>query len=195
MAPYSDDIQSPGLGPRLSFQRRRRDRLPEGRASLWDAAAKAGVSVQELTASMLSTTRSSVPGCTATSSTPEHQYPDHRLDSAEAAIRPGASSTPTRKPTRPATRTPAPVLQQHSAPTPRSPISSRQHRTRTIRSLIWTFPDQYRVDIWKQQFDKDLVKAGNVPQLEMMWISSDHTGGQIGGTNSAVVAPHRRTGR
>jgi hypothetical protein len=37
-------------------------------------------------------------------------------------------------------------------------------------------PDQYRVDVWKQDFDKD-VKNGTVPQLEMMWISSDHTGG------------------
>jgi hypothetical protein len=37
-------------------------------------------------------------------------------------------------------------------------------------------PDQFRLDIWKQDFDKD-VKAGKVPQLSMMWISSDHTGG------------------
>jgi hypothetical protein len=37
-------------------------------------------------------------------------------------------------------------------------------------------PDQYRVDIWKQDFAKD-VAAGTVPQLESMWISSDHTGG------------------
>ena len=37
-------------------------------------------------------------------------------------------------------------------------------------------PDQFRVDIWKQDFAKD-VAAGTVPQLEIMWISSDHTGG------------------
>ena len=37
-------------------------------------------------------------------------------------------------------------------------------------------PDQYRVDIWKQDFAKD-VAAGTVPQLSFMWISSDHTGG------------------
>jgi hypothetical protein len=37
-------------------------------------------------------------------------------------------------------------------------------------------PDQYRFDIWQQDFNKD-VAAGTVPQLEFMWISSDHTGG------------------
>jgi DNA-binding beta-propeller fold protein YncE len=37
-------------------------------------------------------------------------------------------------------------------------------------------PDQFRVDIWEQDFAND-VAANNVPQLEFMWISSDHTGG------------------
>src|SRR5262249_50868350 len=37
-------------------------------------------------------------------------------------------------------------------------------------------PDQFRVDIWAQDFAND-VANGTVPQLEMMWISSDHTGG------------------
>ena len=37
-------------------------------------------------------------------------------------------------------------------------------------------PDQYRVDVWKQDFAKD-VAAGTVPQLEFLWIMSDHTTG------------------
>jgi hypothetical protein len=37
-------------------------------------------------------------------------------------------------------------------------------------------PDQFRFDIWNQDFQND-VKKGTVPQLEFMWISSDHTGG------------------
>jgi YVTN family beta-propeller protein len=37
-------------------------------------------------------------------------------------------------------------------------------------------PDQFRVDIWKQDFAND-VANNTVPQLEFMWISSDHTGG------------------
>jgi len=37
-------------------------------------------------------------------------------------------------------------------------------------------PDQFRVDIWAQDFAHD-VQNLSVPQLEFMWISSDHTGG------------------
>ena len=37
-------------------------------------------------------------------------------------------------------------------------------------------PDQFRVDIWKQDFAND-VAHGTVPKLSFMWISSDHTGG------------------
>ena len=37
-------------------------------------------------------------------------------------------------------------------------------------------PDQFRFDVWNEEFKKD-VADGEVPQLEFMWISSDHTGG------------------
>ena len=37
-------------------------------------------------------------------------------------------------------------------------------------------PDQFRVDIWNQDFQKD-VAAGTVPSLSMLWVMCDHTGG------------------
>ena len=37
-------------------------------------------------------------------------------------------------------------------------------------------PDQFRVDIWKQDFQND-VKAGTVPTLSILWVMCDHTGG------------------
>jgi hypothetical protein len=37
-------------------------------------------------------------------------------------------------------------------------------------------PDQYRVDVWQQDFARDVANHA-VPQLEFIWISSDHTGG------------------
>ncbi|HEY6344030.1 MAG TPA: alkaline phosphatase family protein [Bryobacteraceae bacterium] len=37
-------------------------------------------------------------------------------------------------------------------------------------------PDQFRVDLWAQDFNKD-VAAGTVPALTIMWIMCDHTGG------------------
>jgi len=41
-------------------------------------------------------------------------------------------------------------------------------------------PDQFRLDIWNEDFQND-VTNGTVPQLEFMWISSDHTGGPVTG--------------
>ena len=37
-------------------------------------------------------------------------------------------------------------------------------------------PDQYRVDIWLQDFNKDLA-ANTVPSLSILWVMCDHTGG------------------
>jgi YVTN family beta-propeller protein len=37
-------------------------------------------------------------------------------------------------------------------------------------------PDQFRVDIWVQDFNND-VKAGTVPSLSILWVPDDHTGG------------------
>jgi len=37
-------------------------------------------------------------------------------------------------------------------------------------------PDQFRVDLWVQDFNNDVAK-GTVPALEILWIMCDHTGG------------------
>ena len=37
-------------------------------------------------------------------------------------------------------------------------------------------PDQFRVDVWQQDFNKD-VAAGTVPALSILWVMDDHTGG------------------
>src|ERR1700757_575706 len=37
-------------------------------------------------------------------------------------------------------------------------------------------PDQFRVDLWVQDFNNDL-KAGSVPALSILWVMDDHTGG------------------
>lgn len=37
-------------------------------------------------------------------------------------------------------------------------------------------PDQFRVDIWSQDFQKDLAE-GTVPSLSILWVMDDHTGG------------------
>ena len=37
-------------------------------------------------------------------------------------------------------------------------------------------PDQFRVDLWLQDFNND-VQGGTVPALSMLWVMCDHTGG------------------
>jgi YVTN family beta-propeller protein len=37
-------------------------------------------------------------------------------------------------------------------------------------------PDQFRVDLWLQDFNKDIA-AGTVPVLSILWVMDDHTGG------------------
>jgi YVTN family beta-propeller protein len=37
-------------------------------------------------------------------------------------------------------------------------------------------PDQFRVDLWLQDFNRD-VAAGTVPTLSILWVMDDHTGG------------------
>jgi len=50
-------------------------------------------------------------------------------------------------------------------------------------------PDQYRADIWKQSFDKQLASS-SVPNLSMLWVMDDHTAGLSGNVPypSAMVA-------
>jgi YVTN family beta-propeller protein len=48
-----------------------------------------------------------------------------------------------------------------------------------VKNFPWFdlgIPDQFRVDVWMQDFEKD-VKAGTVPALSILWIMCDHTGG------------------
>lgn len=48
-------------------------------------------------------------------------------------------------------------------------------------------PDQYRVDIWEQDFKQD-EKSGSLPDLTLMWLPDDHTGGSPDPTPIASVA-------
>ena len=55
------------------------------------------------------------------------------------------------------------------------PIVS-DHLIKNFPQFDLNIPDQFRVDLWKQNFDKDLV-ANTVPAFSILWIMCDHTGG------------------
>ena len=51
-----------------------------------------------------------------------------------------------------------------------------QHLLPNFPQFDLNIPDQFRVDLWLQDFRND-VKAGTVPALSILWIMDDHTGG------------------
>ena len=50
------------------------------------------------------------------------------------------------------------------------------HLIKNFPQFDLDIPDQFRVDLWHEDFDKDLA-AGTVPTLSILWIMDDHTGG------------------
>ena len=164
MAPYSDDIQSPDWlrdypsngGDALAYQKK---------GHLWDQAAKAGVSLKNY-GEYIEYDTFTVPGCTPTSvdgfvitNSCEPSWTQFYNDTLEYES--GNE----------------PELQYYNAIGSVSPLPNLIKNTvQNYPQFDLGIPDQYRFDVWKQDFDKD-VAAGKVPQLEFMWISSDHTGG------------------
>ena len=51
-----------------------------------------------------------------------------------------------------------------------------QHLIKNFPQFDLGIPDQFRVDLWQQDFNSD-VSAGTVPALSILWIMCDHTGG------------------
>jgi YVTN family beta-propeller protein len=52
----------------------------------------------------------------------------------------------------------------------------RDHLIKNFPIFDLGIPDQFRVDVWLQDFNKD-VAAGTVPALSILWVMDDHTGG------------------
>ena len=169
MAPYSDDIQSPDWvrdypsngGDAIAYQ-------PKG--FIWDAAAKAGVSYKNY-GEYVEYNTFTVPGCTSSST--KYLFP----------LIPGFSGSchPTWS------QFYADIKSYESGKEPQlqyyGTVGSHSPLPNLIKSTVQNYPqfdldipDQFRVDVWEQDFAKD-VKNGTVPQLETLWISSDHTGG------------------
>jgi YVTN family beta-propeller protein len=160
MAPYSDDIQSPDWirdypsngGDAIAYQKK---------GHLWDAAARAGVSVKNY-GEYVEYNTFTVPGCTnvpTNSGSCEPTWTQFYNDVLQ--FEKGSESQLTYYNTV-ASHTPLPILFNDTV--------------QNYPQFDLGIPDQFRFDIWRQDFDKD-VANGTVPQLEMMWISSDHTGG------------------
>ncbi len=153
MAPYSDDIQSPDW--LRDYPSNGGETLAYQKAGhLWDQAAKAKVSFKNYGEYIEYNTFLQPTGSTA-----EPLWIDFYNDIScyEAGNEP--------------------QLYNYNTVASHSPLPNLINATyQTYPQFDLGIPDQFRFDIWNEDFQND-VAAGTVPQLEMMWISSDHTGG------------------
>ena len=153
MAPYSDDIQSPDW--LRDYPSNGGDAIAyQKKGHLWDQAAKQHVSFKNYGEYIEYNTF-----LTPTGSTTEPKWIDFYNDTL--AYETGAESQ----------------LYNFNTVASHSPLPNLIKKTvQNYPQFDLGIPDQFRFDIWNQDFQKD-VAGGSVPQLEFMWISSDHTGG------------------
>jgi len=153
MAPYSDDIQSPDW--LRDYPSNGGEALAYQKVGhLWDVAAKAGVSFKNY-GEYIEYNSFLQP----TGSTTEPLWIDFFNDIT--AYECGAE----------------PQLYNYSTVASHSPLPNLINNTvQNYPQFDLGIPDQFRFDIWNEDFQND-VTNGKVPQLEFLWISSDHTGG------------------
>jgi len=153
MAPYSDDIQSPDW--LRDYPSNGGDAIAyQKKGHLWDVAAQAGVTFKNYGEYIEYNSF-----LTPTGSTSEPQWIDFYNDTV--AYESGAERQ----------------LYNYNTVASHSPLPNLIDNTvQNYPQFDLGIPDQFRYDIWAQDFAKD-VRDGTVPQLEFMWISSDHTGG------------------
>ncbi len=153
MAPYSDDIQSPDW--LRDYPSNGGDAIAYQKVGhLWDVAVKQGVSFKNFGEYIEYNTFK-----TPTGSTSEPQWIDFYNDTL--AYESGAENQ----------------LYNYNTVASHSPLPNLINNTvQNYPQFDLGIPDQFRFDIWQQTFNTD-VAGGTVPQLEFMWISSDHTGG------------------
>ena len=157
MAPYSDDIQSPDW--QRDYPSNGGDALAYQKTGhIWDTAAKANVSFKNYGEYIEYNTF-----MTPTGSSTEPQWIDFYNDTL--AYECSAESQ----------------LYNYNTVASWSPLPNLiNHTMQNYPQFDLGIPDQFRFDVWNQDFQND-VKKGTVPQLEFMWISSDHTGGPVTG--------------
>jgi YVTN family beta-propeller protein len=153
MAPYSDDIQSPDW--LRDYPSNGGDAIAYQKAGhLWDQAVKDGVSFKNYGEYIEYNTFKQPNG-----STTEPLWIDFYDDAL--AYECGAESQ----------------LYNYNTVASHSPLPNLiAYTVQNYPQFDLGIPDQFRFDIWSQDFAND-VKSGTLPQLEFIWISSDHTGG------------------
>jgi len=163
MAPYADDIQSPdwnrsypggNAGDALAYQKK---------GFLFSEAAAAGLSVKIYGEYVENDTFLQPNG-----STNEPTWSQFYADSQCFEGGPGCAA-----PGVPGEKT---LYYQNTVQAQSSLPAVSNHLIKNFPQFDLGIPDQFRVDLWVQDFNKD-VAAGTVPALSILWVMDDHTGG------------------
>jgi len=163
MAPYADDIQSPdwvrsypggNAGDALAYQKK---------GFLFSEAAAAGLPVKIYGESVEYDTFLQPNG-----STDEPTWSNFYADSQ--CFENGPDCGP------PGIQGETTLYYQNTVQAHSSVPAVYQHLIPNFPQFDLGIPDQFRVDLWEQDFNND-VNAGTVPALSILWIMDDHTGG------------------
>jgi DNA-binding beta-propeller fold protein YncE len=153
MAPYSDDIQSPDWV--RDYPSNGGDAIAyQKKGHLWDVAAKAGIKMKNYGEYIEYNTFKTPAG-----NTTEPSWDDFYNDTLAYESHAEAQ------------------LYYYNTVSSHTPLPNLYNVTvQNYPQFDLGIPDQFRFDVWNEDFQND-VSHGTVPQLEFMWISSDHTGG------------------
>ena len=160
IAPYADDIQSPywvrsypggNAGDALAYT---------NKGFFWSNAAKAGLSVK-IYGEYVENDFFKNPDGTTNEPTWRQFYNDALNFEAKFDIN---------KPTNPT------LYYQNTVQAESSVPAVSDYLIKNFPQFDLGIPDQFRVDLWVQDFKKDLDN-NSVPTLSILWIMDDHTGG------------------
>jgi YVTN family beta-propeller protein len=154
MAPYSDDIQSPDWVRSYPGGNAGDALAYQNKGFLFSEAAAAGLSVKIYGEYVEGDTFLQPNG-----STSEPSWSDFYNDAL--AFEAGTEST---------------LYYQNTVQAESSVPAVYLHLVKNFPQFDLGIPDQFRVDLWSQDFNNDLA-AGTVPTLSILWVMDDHTGG------------------
>jgi hypothetical protein len=163
MAPYSDDIQSPdwvrsypggNAGDALAYQ---------NKGFLFSEAAAAGLPVKIYGEYVENDTFLQPNGSTSEPSWSEFYADSQCFEGGPGCASPGTAGEKT-------------LYFQNTTQAESSLPAVYNHLIKNFPQFDLGIPDQFRVDLWLQDFQSD-AKNGTVPALSILWVMDDHTGG------------------
>jgi YVTN family beta-propeller protein len=163
MAPYADDIQSPdwvrsypggNAGDALAYQ---------NKGFVFSEAAAAGLSVKLYGEYVENDTFLQPNGSTQEPSWSQFYADSQCFEGGPNCGPPGTPGETT-------------LYYQNTVQAESSVPAVYNHLIKNFPQFDLGIPDQFRVDLWVQDFNND-VANGTVPALSILWIMCDHTGG------------------